>query len=166
MDPDKLVILGTIATAHGLRGEVLFRPVNRGSDLPAPGMGVVSTRPGAAPRNMLVEASRRADKGLLLSFRGVGDRLAAEALAGATLAIARKNLPVLGPGEYYWEDVVGSPVRRADGTEVGRVEDIFRSGTDVLVVVGPDGEQLVPVAEGFVDEIGPDGVVLGRDADV
>jgi 16S rRNA processing protein RimM len=164
MQPHSLVELGHVATAHGLAGEVLFRPHNRGSELPAGGMTVVLAGPRGQERTVRVVQARAVAKGRLLAFDGVGDRTAAEALRGWTLSVARSDLPPLGEGEFYYEDVVGATVRGPDGTELGRVAEILRTSTDVLVVRGPGRELLVPVVEGFVEAVGPDGVRLGPEA--
>lgn len=154
--------LGRILVAHGLRGEVLFRPYNPGSDLPRPGMDTVLR--GRADRvfDLRVAAVRRTPKGLLVRFEGLGSRTDAEALRGAELGVPRSALPPVGEGEYYWADVVGAPARVDGVGEVGRVTSVFRAATDVLVVEMRDREVLVPVVAGFVIDIGPGGVLLSR----
>jgi 16S rRNA processing protein RimM len=52
-----------------------------------------------------------------------------------------------GEGFHFWADLEGLPVVTATGDELGRVEELFvTGGVDVLVVRGPGGERLVPLA--------------------
>jgi 16S rRNA processing protein RimM len=78
--------------------------------------------------------------------------------------VTRADLPETAPGEFYFHDVIGVEARDAEGRAFGRVEEIFHAGSDVLVIRGPGGEWMVPVVEGMVLEIGPDGVVVDREA--
>ena len=76
------------------------------------------------------------------------------------IEVARALLPPLEDGEFYYEDVVGLPVRDVGGAEVGRVDAVFQAATDILIVKRPGGELLVPVVEGFVIEVRGDAVVI------
>ena len=152
--------LGYIGGAHGLHGEVLFRPHNLDSDLPSVGMDVCAVDAKGGQRTLSVTTRRRAGKGVLLGFKGVADRTAADGLCGRTIEVARKLLPPLESGEFYYEDVVGLRVIDIGGAEVGRVEQVFQAATDILIVMRPEGELLVPVVEGFVIEVRDDAVVI------
>lgn len=163
-DRGPLVPLGRVVSAHGVRGEVLLRPYNSDTDLPRPRMDVVLMSPDGTRTDAHVRSVRRSAKGIILTLAGVDDRTAAERLRGRDLSVPRSALPPPGEGEYYWVDVIGVAVRVEGGDEIGRVASVFRSSTDVLVVRGAAGEWLVPVVEGFVLGIGPDGVVLAPSA--
>jgi len=81
-------------------------------------------------------------RGTVLHFDGVRTREAAEGLAGRYLEAAPHELP---EGAYYWTDLVGLRVEEPDGTEVGRLAEIFRTGgNEVYRIEGSDGERLVP----------------------
>jgi 16S rRNA processing protein RimM len=160
MKPETLIEIGRIASPHGLCGEVHYRPHDPGSPLPVTGM-TVFVGAGQGPRTRLVVSSRRPEaKGALLAFDGVGDRNSAERLRALSLEVARSAMPPPGPGEFYYQDILGASVSDRDGAEIGRVVDVFHAATDVLVVRGPDGEWMVPVVEDRVLAIGPDGVVV------
>lgn len=163
MDPDSLIPVGTVGTAHGLRGEVRVRLFNPTSDAVRAGRAVVLRGPGE-DRRMRVSSARASGRALLVAFEGVSDRSAAGALTGCQVAVRRGDLPPPGPGEFYHQDVIGLPVRTRGGRDVGRVASVMTGATDILVVEGSGGEVLVPVVEGFVAEVGPEVVVVEDDA--
>ena len=59
----------------------------------------------------------------------------------------REALGEAGEGRYFWADLEGLPVVTGAGEEVGKVTGLVETGgVDVLVVDGPRGERLVPLA--------------------
>lgn len=92
-----------------------------------------------------VEAGGR---GTVLHFDGIETRNAAEALAGRYLEAEPHELP---DGAYYWSDLIGLNVEEPDGTEVGRLAEIFRSGgNEVYRIEGANGERLIPALRSVV----------------
>lgn len=90
---------------------------------------------------------------LLARFAGVEDRAAAALLKGRDIAVARKQLPAPGEGEFYWADLVGLVVENTAGESLGRVERLFESGAaPVLVVVG-ETERLLPFVDAVVRQV-------------
>jgi len=90
----------------------------------------------------------------------VSDRTGAEALKGARLVTRRADLPAPADGEFYYDDLPGTPVRLPDGTEVGTVAYGFRGATDILALNVGGREVLVPCVAGFVVSVGSDAVVI------
>lgn len=69
-------------------------------------------------------------------------REAAETLSDHYLEAPAKDLP---DGTYYWGDLVGLHVEESDGSAVGELIEIFRTGgNEVYRIVGERGERLVP----------------------
>jgi 16S rRNA processing protein RimM len=61
-------------------------------------------------------------------------------------------------GQFFWHQIIGLTVETADGRQLGRVEDVLRTGAnDVYVVRGDLGEVLVPAIAPVVKRIDPDG---------
>jgi 16S rRNA processing protein RimM len=82
-----------------------------------------------------------------LQLDGVADRTAAESWVGAEVLAERGDLGGAGPGRHYWADLEGLPVETVGGEALGRVTGLYQTGgVDVLVVTGPQGEQLIPLA--------------------
>jgi 16S rRNA processing protein RimM len=95
--------------------------------------------------------------GWRLQFAEIRDRAAAEALRGAYLEIAAGPDAVLPRGAYFWHEVIGSTVAATDGTVLGTVRDVYRSGGAEVYVVegGPYGEFDVPGVRDFVRIFAP-----------
>lgn len=101
-------------------------------------------------------ASGRAQgKGLVGRLPQVDDRVAAAALVGSEIWVARSQLPQAGRGEYYWIDLEGLSVVTATGVGLGTVSHLFATGAnDVLVVKDADRERMIPfVLDRFVKEV-------------
>ena len=59
----------------------------------------------------------------------------------------RDELGEAGEDRFFWADLEGLPVVTVTGEAVGTVTGLFETGAvDVLVVTGPRGERLVPLA--------------------
>jgi 16S rRNA processing protein RimM len=148
------LVIGRIGRAHGIRGEVT---VDVRTDDPegrfAPGSVILTEPAEAGP--LTVAAGRVHSGRLLLSFEGVADRTAAEALRGTVLVaeVDEDEVPD-DPEEFYDHQLVGLAVQTVEGRPVGEVTQMLHlPGQDVFAVQRPDGgELLIP----FVAEIVPD----------
>ena len=61
------------------------------------------------------------------------------------LYVSRENAVPLDENEYYIGDLIGLTVRSEDGEQLGRLEDVLRTGAnDVYVIKGERGELLIP----------------------
>src|SRR5205823_3655460 len=95
--------------------------------------------------------------GWRLQFAEIHDRSEAEGLKGAYLEIDSGPDAALPRGAYFWHEVVGAAVTSTDGTVLGTVQDVYRSGgAEVFVVSGGDyGEFDVPAVRDFVRIFAP-----------
>ncbi len=155
-----LLVVGRIGRAHGIKGEVT---VDVRTDEPearlAPG-AVLATDPEATGP-LTIRTGRVHSGRLLLTFDGVEDRSAAEALRGTLLLVEVD--PAVGPedeDEWYDHQLVGLAVVLRDGSALGEVREVLHlPGHDVLAVDRTGGgEVLVP----FVAEIVPEVDVAGN----
>ncbi|HON26543.1 MAG TPA: PRC-barrel domain-containing protein, partial [Myxococcota bacterium] len=80
---------------------------------------------------------------------------------GWTCAVEQSQLPVLEEDEFYYRDIIGSPVFSTDDIAIGTVEDVFSAATDILVIKTTEGDELlVPVVDVFVISLTPGKVVV------
>jgi 16S rRNA processing protein RimM len=90
----------------------------------------------------------------LLKLYGCDDRNAADLLRGALVQIDREDAVPLEEGEFYEHQIVGMTVVEQDGNYLGKVKEIINTGAnDVYVVVGPDGELLLPAIESVILDV-------------
>lgn len=95
-------------------------------------------------RPIELEQSQSHGKGLIAKLAGVDDRDTAAALSGREIAIHREQLPSPASGEYYWADLQGLRVVTVDGVELGRVDHLFSTGANDVLVVRGERERLIP----------------------
>lgn len=107
-------------------------------------------------------ASARLFKGMaLLQLEGVPDRTAAEAYRGQYVYVSGSEALALADGEYYYHQIQGLQVRSVEGEELGRVTEILATGAnDVYVVMGPQGELLLPAIKEVILNVDLDNGVL------
>jgi 16S rRNA processing protein RimM len=147
------LVVGRIARAHGIGGEV---SVDVRTDVPemrfADGARLDTEPAELGP--LTVTRSRWHSGRLLVSFDGVADRTAAEALRGALLIADSGTSPAMANDDEFWDhELTGLDAVSPSGEALGVIEDVLHPpGPDLLVVRRPDGrEALVP----FVREIVP-----------
>ncbi|HEY6572634.1 MAG TPA: ribosome maturation factor RimM [Candidatus Eisenbacteria bacterium] len=156
MQPDGAtpVLVGIVARAHGLRGEVVVDPT---TDTPGrfdPGRVLAAGLPSGAARTLKVATSRPFQGRWLVRFEGVENRTDAEALHSAELTIRRDQVAPLPEGRFYRFELVGLTALTPEGTLLGRIEEVFATGSnDVLVVKGEKGEILIPLLDTVLQSV-------------
>jgi 16S rRNA processing protein RimM len=147
------VLLGRIADAHGIRGEVLIHSYAAvPEDIGA--YGPLSDAAGA--RSFQIESARATAKGVVARLEGVGDRNAAEALKGVELYVDRDRLPAAAEDEFYHADLIGLDAVDADGKPIGRIVAVQNFGAGDLIEVrltGSGRTELVAFTETTVPSI-------------
>lgn len=150
----RTIAIGVVRRAHGVRGEVRVEPYNEASEVLLDLDELVLRRPDGSERTIAITACRPTQGAFLMMLEGIHDKNAADALKGCQIVVARDRLPPPEPGEFYHFDLVGLAVYGPDGERVGDVARVEPTpGQDLLVVVGPKGERLVPLADVAVRKI-------------
>ena len=104
-------------------------------------------RQGSEPEELRISEARPQGRLWAVKVVGVDDRTAAERWVGAEVFAERRDLGDAGEGRHYWADLEGLPVVTAAGAALGSVTGLYETGgVDVLVVSGPAGERLIPLA--------------------
>ena len=95
--------------------------------------------------------------GWRLRFAEITSRESAGALMGAYLEVVAGPDAALARGEYFWHEVIGATVSGVDGTILGTVRDVYRTGGAEIYTVagGPFGEFDVPGVRAFVRVFAP-----------
>lgn len=147
------ILMATIGAAQGLRGEVRVRPFTA-DPLALGDYGNLHSEDG---RTFEILELREAKNVVIVRFRGINDRNAAEALNGLELFIERDNLPdeELDDDEFYYADLEGLEAVDADGNSYGQVSGVFDFGAGDLLELKGAGRRptLIPFSEAAVLEI-------------
>jgi 16S rRNA processing protein RimM len=150
-----LLTVGRIGRAHGLRGEV---GIDVRTDSPEARLATgttLSTRPPEAGPLSIVGARHQQGR-WFVSFDGVADRAAAEALRGVELVV-EVDVDAApdeddDEGAWYPHELVGLRAEGVDGRVLGDVVGLEHSPAhDLLVLREPDGARtLVPFVHAIV----------------
>lgn len=148
-DQDTYVVLGKLTSPYGVKGWLKVYSYT------SPMEGVLDyaewiiRQRGETTTRRLIQG-RRQGKGLVACLDGVNSKEQAELLAGAEILLPKQELPELESGDYYWHQLEGLRVVTLQGVDLGRVDYLFETGAnDVLVVKGDehsvdDRERLLP----------------------
>lgn len=153
MKPSERVLVGVIATAHGIRGDVVIKSYTAVPEELAC-YGPLTDAAGGRP--LTVTISRSTAKGLIGRVEGVVDRNGAEALRGAELWAAREAMPTASEDEYYYVDLEGLAAVDEAGQRFGQVVRVVNFGAgDLLdVAIEVTGKtEFVPFQTAFVPEV-------------
>jgi 16S rRNA processing protein RimM len=150
------VAVGRISRAHGIQGEVAVLPLSEVETRFQPGSRVFAGE--GLNRPLTVSAARPHRKGLLVRFRELPDRTAAETLAGTYLFVPVDELPSLPPGEYWPHQIVGSEVVTDGGRPLGSVGEVVHTvANDIWIARSAEGgEVLVPALKDVVISVDVD----------
>ncbi len=151
-----MALVGRIARAHGIRGQVIVNPE---TDFPdqrfQPGAELFIER-GGRVEALTVTSARFHRERPVIGIAGVETMDAAAGLAGQELRVPVERLTVLPPDTFYRHDLVGCRVETRDGRSVGSVRDVEGTLTGSrLVVDGEGGEVLIPLVAAICTEVDP-----------
>ena len=146
--------IGQIVNTFGIKGFVKVNPfvddISRFDDLEK-----VYVKRNKELKEMQVEEVKYHKNMVLVKFKGIDRVEEAELLRNSYLEVDRENAIELKQGEYFIADLLGLDVFEEDGKELGKLEDIFNTGSnDIYVVKTEDGKQiLLPAIFEVVKEI-------------
>jgi 16S rRNA processing protein RimM len=155
MVSDRLVAIGEIGRAYGLRGEVRVMPL---TDDPSR-FSRLDTYVLWDPRNggrqpCRITGSRRQGDAVLVTVDGYDSPEAAKQLAGRLLAVPETEVLPLKEGQFYPWQLEGCRVSTEEGRDVGRVLRIEPApGHDLWVVGDEEREHLIPAVAEIVREV-------------
>lgn len=159
------IVLGYVAGAHGLRGEVRVQLFHAESEALRKGAHVSLARRASdgslgEAQVLVVEGVAHSGSIARLALRGIRSREAAEALVRCEVSVPREALPPLGDDEVYLADLVG--LRAVQGErELGPIEAVVHHpASDCVRIREAGGIREVPLVPPYLVEIDlRDGVV-------
>lgn len=146
--------IGQIVNTFGIKGFVKVNPfvdnISRFDTLKK-----VYVKRNKTVKEMEVEEVKYHKNMVLVKFKGVDRVEDAEPLRNSYLEVDRENAIELQEGEYFIADLLGLNVITEEGKILGKLDDIFNTGSnDIYVVKTEDGKQLLlPAISEVIKEI-------------
>jgi 16S rRNA processing protein RimM len=152
--PPRLILLGRIGAAHGIKGDVSIRTFT-GDPEAIGSYGPLTDKTGA--KSFKVRVVRVNPKGgVIARVQGADDRNAAEALNGTELYVDRARLPKPREGEFYHADLIGLKAVAPDSGDIGTIVAVENFGAGDLLEIQRTGShetEFVPFTNACVPEI-------------
>lgn len=167
---DKLVLMGRIGAAHGIKGEVRIQSFTADPVQIAAYSPLQTSESG---QTITIKSARPAKNVIVAKLEGITDRNAAEKLNGVELYTTRDQLPPEDDeDDFYQTDLIGLEARLKDGKVLGKVIAMPNFGADDLIEIGtgtkngtlyPFSKAVVPeinIAEGYLIVVIPDEIIV------
>lgn len=140
---EDFVVLGRISAPYGVKGWVKVVSFTDPKD------NILRYQPWRlkGPKgweSWVLTQGRVHGKGLVAKLEGCDDRDQAALLGKRDIAVPRAQLPQPEEGAYYWADLQGLQVVNHEGVDFGRVECLFETGANDVLVVKGERERLIP----------------------
>jgi 16S rRNA processing protein RimM len=150
---DTRVIVGAIAGAFGVKGEVRLKSFCAD---PAAIADYTPLYSKDGRRFATVVLTGAAANALTARIDGVATKEEADALKGTELYAERDQLPSLPDDEFYHADLIGLPVYDAGGQLLGKVKAVLNHGASDLLEIHSPGTKstvLVPFTNAAVPTV-------------
>ena len=154
MELDRIVIVGRIGSAYGIRGwthvQSFTEPITNILEFDQ-----LYARKEDEPWRQLAKTEfRRHRAGVIARIDECEDRTNAEALRDLELGVHRDAMPELQEDEFYWVDLIGLNVVNTEEVTLGKVSNVIETGASaVLDVKGENGNYLIPFVKATLDSV-------------
>lgn len=155
MDRSSLVLVGVIASAHGVKGQVKIKFFH---DRPDELLARNQFSDATGRRIFRLKKQGVKDNLFIASINGVEDRNAAEILKGTQLYSAPSKAEKGKPNQWSYKELLGLEARLENGKAYGRVINIYNFGAgDIIELQLQDGQtEMLPFAHAFTGAVHPD----------
>lgn len=151
-DKDR-VCLAQIGAANGIKGHVRVKPFTEAPEA----LNEYGKLEDEAGKSFKLSSLRVIKGGMLVvKFKGINDRNAAEELTGVKLYVDRDALPELDEeDDFYVEDLIGMTARDLENIPLGYVTTVHNFGAGDLLDIKPERgpSVLVPFTKAAVPEL-------------
>ena len=153
-----MVVVGRIARPHGIRGQVIVNPETDFVEDRFRSGATFWTRSARGEEQLTVTSARVQNGRPVIGLEGFSSIEDVERLAGLDLRVPEEELQPLEPGTYYHHQLIGCAVETVAGERVGNVVRVDGGAAGSLLVVGgPRGEILIPLATAVCVDVDVEG---------
>jgi len=152
---DDLVVIARVARTRGLRGEVVADLYTDFPERFADLERVIAIGPDGSRRSLQIEEHWFQGNRIIFKFASFDSIDEAKELAGYQLAVPEAERIELAADHFYEWELVGCHVERVDGTSIGAVSEVMKTGgVEVLLIKGDaEREYMVRMADEICVEI-------------
>ncbi len=155
---EEWIVVGTIYTTHGLRGDVKVYPL---TDSPRRFLDltdvVIEDRRGGRCGATIDRVRFQKDR-VILHFEGKNSAETVAPYLQGQILVHRSQAVPLPEGRYYFADIIGLSVYTEAGECLGEVTDILETGSNEVYVVSQGGrEVLIPAIREVIREVDLEG---------
>jgi 16S rRNA processing protein RimM len=134
MSNDRMIAVGRVAGAFGVRGEVRITAFTE-EPLALARYRELKRQDGSA--GLTVLSARDAKGGIVCRCAGVETKEQADALRGLRLFIPREALPAPEEDEFYLADLIGLSVHTPEGETLGAIKSVQDFGAGDILEITP-----------------------------
>lgn len=135
--------LGQIVNTFGIKGMVKVKPFTENIEQ-FEELEKIYIKNRSGKKEYQIEEVKYHKQMVLIKFKGIDNPEDAELLRNSYVLINRKDAKPLEEGTYYIVDLLESEVYTDEGVLLGKVEDIFNTGSnDIYVVKDELGKQVL-----------------------
>jgi len=146
---DQFVIIGRVGTAHGVRGlSKIYSFTDPLDNLLT--YNPLYLRQKNDWQQVKISDHRLQGNQIVARLNDCEDRDSALALTHAEIGIKREQLEELADNEFYWAELEGLDVFNHEGLCLGKVDYLFATGSNDVLVVKGDKTRMIPYILGDV----------------
>ncbi len=151
---EELVSIANIVRTRGLKGEVVAEILTDFPERFESLSSVIGVRSSGERLDLKIERFWFQNARVILKFVGFDTVEQGETLRNVEICVPEAETVPLDDDEYFDWQLRGCRVETSDGTGLGEVREVMRTGgTELLVVKGETKDYLIPFAEAICVEI-------------
>ena len=151
---EDLVAIANIVRTRGLKGEVVADMLTDFPERFESLVDVIGVRENGGRLELKIEKFWFQNDRVILKFVGFDTIESGETLRNVEICVPESDVVELDEDEYFDWELAGCKVETIEGTEIGEVRELMRTGgTELLVVAGESKEYLIPFAETICVEV-------------
>ncbi|MGV8074654.1 MAG: ribosome maturation factor RimM [Syntrophobacteraceae bacterium] len=143
MEKPRLIPVGKVIRAHGLRGAVKVYAYGESLAVQKAGAKLILNAPDEREKELTVVSVKAQGKVWMVQFAELTGIEGAQGIVGAEIFLPENRLPPTSDGEYYHYRLIGLKVESLEGEEIGVLRGIIETGGNDVYVVERDGKEVL-----------------------
>lgn len=149
-----LITIGRVVKTHGVKGEVKIEPLTDHPGRFEKLQRVFLVPPKGKQKECTVRGVRYLNDAPLLQLEGYDTPEQARELNGWLVQLPEEEAVPLPEGQYYWFELIGMDVESEAGERLGKIVDIFETGSnDIYVMKAGKREIYLPATKEVVRQV-------------